>query len=130
MLEEWKDIAGYEGKYQVSDHGRVRSLARFISCPVHPMKKYYREEIVMRPQGHYNGYKVIYFGSTIKRTKKKMFIHRLVAKAFIENPESKPFVNHKDCDKANNHISNLEWMTEGENTRYHYASIKRVNSDF
>lgn len=128
--EIWKDVIGYEGKYQVSNLGRVKSIPREINCPIHPQKKFVSKEIVMKTQPHVNGYRVVYFGSTIKRDKKKLFVHRLVAQAFIENPASKPFVNHKDCDKAHNCVFNLEWMTESENTQYHYEQVRKNNENF
>jgi hypothetical protein len=128
--EEWRDVAGYEGKYQVSNLGRVKSVPREVFCPISPLKKFISKELIMRPQDHIAGYRVVYFGSTNKKDKKKFFIHRLVAKAFIENPSGKPFVNHKDCDKTHNCIVNLEWMTEQENTQYHYDQVRKSNENF
>lgn len=128
--EEWRDIGGYEGKYQVSNFGRVKSLAREINCPIHPLKKFTSKEKILKNQSHVNGYRVIYFGTTLKKTKKKIFVHRLVAKAFLVNEKNKPFVNHRDCDKAHNCVLNLEWMTEQENTQYHYDQVRKSNENF
>ena len=106
MNEIWKDIDGYEGLYQVSNLGRVKSL------------NYRRtgKEQNLKPRNNVLGYlKVI----LCKNGKTKPFtIHRLVAKAFLENPDNKSDVNHKDEDKTNNCVDNLEWMTRKDNINY------------
>lgn len=109
MVEEiWKDIAGYEGLYQVSNFGRVKSLAKL--CGHRP-----KGETILNIQDT-RGYKRV---TLCKDNKLKKFqIHRLVAIAFIENPENKPCINHKDENKANNNVDNLEWVTWKENTNY------------
>lgn len=101
MEEIWRDIEGYEGLYQVSDLGRVK---RGTSGRI--LKGY-------KITGDYLGVKLC--KNNIKSTQK---IHRLVAQAFIPNPENKPQVNHIDEDKTNNVVSNLEWMTATENNNY------------
>ncbi len=101
--EEWRVVEKYEGLYEVSSYGQVRSL---------------RNKIVMKQWIHYKGHKFIYL---CNKGRRKFFVHRLVAVAFIPNPNMKLLVNHIDENKANNHISNLEWMTEGENTRYYWS---------
>lgn len=104
MQEIWKDIKGYEGKYQVSNYGRVKSLN-------------YRntgKEQLMKPTLQTNGY--LYF--SLCKPNKKFLIHRLVAEAFIPNPNNLPCVNHKDEDKTNNHVDNLEWCTHLYNINY------------
>lgn len=104
--EEWRPIKGYEGLYQISTHGRIKSFTR-------------GKEIVMKPSTHYKGHLFIYFYKDRSRT--KFFVHRLVALAFIPNPQMKLLVNHIDENKQNNMRENLEWMTEGENTRYYWS---------
>lgn len=104
MLEQWKDIEGFEGMYQVSNTGKVRSFRRCAKG---------RE---LTPWYAKNGYCQVYFVVDNKRIAKK--VHRLVAQAFIENPESKPEVNHVDGRKENNHVSNLEWSTRQENMNH------------
>ncbi len=100
--EIWKEIEGYEGIYQISDMGRVRSL----------QESGYR----IRKQKINKGYAYV---TLYKNGAKKTFqIHRLVALAFIDNPEGKPEVNHLDEDKLNNFASNLEWSTSKENANW------------
>ena len=102
-MEHWKAIAGYEGLYEASDLGRVRSL------------KFGKERILK----HFNntcGYLRV---NLYKDGKKKTpFVHRIVADAFISKPQGLDTVNHKDEDKTNNTVSNLEWMSRGDNKRY------------
>lgn len=102
MTEIWKPIEGYEGIYEVSDQGRVRNVkrgGRLLSCV---------------KVAH--GYLCV---SLYKDGKQRMLlVHRLVALAFIPNPENKEQVNHKDLDKTNNTVGNLEWVTRDENLKH------------
>jgi len=119
-MEEWRDIPGYEGKYQVSDRGRVKSCARHIHWfrgRTRPLP-----ERVMQTPPMYRGYLHVHLKHAGDR--KRFFVHQLVAIAFLENPDGKPYVNHIDRDKRNNHISNLEWVTEKENTAHWMADDK------
>lgn len=103
MVEVWKDIEGYEGLYQVSNMGRVKSLIKGI---------------ILKQWTDKDGYRQV---GLLKKTFK---VHRLVAKAFIENPDDLPLVNHKDENKANNNITNLEWCTNEYNLSYGTARKK------
>ena len=104
-MEEWKDIKGYEGIYQISNKGRVKTLGN------NRRKEKIREGIADN-----TGYKRI---SLCKNGKEKKYsIHRLVAQAFLPNPDNLPVVNHKDENKLNNNVENLEWCTQKYNVNY------------
>jgi hypothetical protein len=114
MIEMWKDIKGYEGLYQVSNFGRVRSLDHIIitKCGNSMLIK----GRMKKPTSDSNGYMVVNLQS---RESKKLFkVHRLVAQAFIPNENCKPEVNHKDGKHDNNCVSNLEWCTSEENIKH------------
>jgi hypothetical protein len=117
MEEVWKDIAGYEGLYQVSNLGRVKSLERMI-----PYSKGMRKipEKIMKQEKNTDGYLRLKLVNNSGKKNKK--IHRLVAEAFIPNPEEKKCINHIDGDKSNNCVKNLEWVTYGENMKHAYEN--------
>ena len=101
MTEIWKDIVGYEGLYQVSNLGRVKSVKR---------------NKILSQKHNWDGYLRIQLWRNNKN--KYVSIHRLVAEAFIENPNKKPFINHIDGNKQNNNVDNLEWCTQKENIKH------------
>lgn len=116
ILTYMKDILGWEGIYAVTEDGRVWAYPRVRVRKGTPLKYsgYWRNKTITR-----YGYVVTTLykskgGSTPKGT--KVFVHRLVAQAYLPKVQGKEFVNHKDGDKQNNHISNLEWCTYKENT--------------
>lgn len=106
MKEIWKDIEGYEGLYQVSNCGKVKSL-NYRNCG-------YSKDLV--PKRNNSGYLWVELFKNGKRA--PMLIHRLVANAFIPNPDKLPQVNHKDENPENNCIDNLEWCTSYYNVQY------------
>lgn len=117
-MEEWKDIKGYEGLYQISNLGEVKSLSREVEQS--NGKKYTIKERKLKTSRNGNGYT----GITLNKDGKHRFnVHRLVALHFIENPEGKEQVNHKDLDKTNNCKDNLEWLTKSENQIHYYESL-------
>ena len=114
-MEIWKNISGYEGLYQVSNIGRIKSLARKGFYDANPCIIINYKEKILKPITAGVGLKVILF----KDKKHKSFkIHRLVAQAFIPNPDNKSEVNHKDEDRTNNNDWNLAWVTGKENKHY------------
>lgn len=115
--EVWKPVKGYEDSYKVSNQGRVKSLDRVI--------KYMRagKECEMKVEGKMlNAYKgSSYLRVSLRKDNEKaklIAVHRLVADAFVENPKSKPVVNHIDSNPHNNKAKNLEWVTQRENVRH------------
>ena len=112
MKEEWRDIKGYEGLYQVSNLGRVKSLIRGTGNQF----RFSKVEVILKPHLTKKGYFRL---SLSKNNKRKSFqVHRLVAEAFIPNPNNYPQVNHKDENKTNNCVDNLEWCTNKYNCNY------------
>ena len=102
--EEWKSIPGYDGKYEISNWGRVKSYKQNSNGKI------------LSPGNNGLGY---YFVCLFKGKKeKKIFVHRLVAEAFIPNSNNLPEVNHKDEGKGNNHVTNLEWCSRAYNLAY------------
>lgn len=119
--EEWRDIKGYEGIYQVSNLGNVRKSAyQYVdSNGVTFCRK--PQNIVLVSHG--NGY--LYVSFTVHNKRKNHYVHRLVAEAFLPNPDNLPQVNHKDYDRSNNCVSNLEWVSVSENIKYSQVNQPR-----
>lgn len=113
MQEIWKDIEGFEGVYQISSKGNVRSLNRYVNC-----KGGVRIEIgkPIKPKLIGRGYHQVFLRNN--GTHKQLLVHRLVAQAFLPNPDNLPEVNHIDENKTNNCIENLEWCDSTYNMRY------------
>lgn len=125
-LEIWKDIEGYEGLYQVSNLGRVRSLDHIRNTSRTGNGRAFVKGRVLKPWMNENGYSVYSFHNESGKSSIKIMAHRLVAKAFLPNPENLPCVNHKDENPSNNHVDNLEWCTYAYNNAYGTAQ-KRAN---
>ena len=109
-MEEWKDIEGYEGMYQISSYGRIKSIPRRTAngkCKYERILKQQTDKRGVKRIGLHNNYK-----------KKTFQVHRLVAEAFISNPNNLPDINHKDENPSNNKIDNLEWCNKEYNNNY------------
>lgn len=112
MEEVWRDIQGYEGLYQVSNLGRVRSLDRWVDRTNQP--GYFLQGKILKPRTGKNGYKYVVLCSRCEH--RTFTIHRLVALAFVSNPNGFNVVNHIDGNKTNNAVDNIEWCSYSENT--------------
>lgn len=112
-MEEYRDIIGYEGLYQVSNLGNVRN---------------FRTKKVLKGGCDLGGYRIVSLRkNNIQKTKT---VHRLVAKAFIPNPDGLPCINHKDENKLNNNVENLEWCTYQYNNNYGTFTERRVKKRY
>lgn len=124
--EIWKDVVGYEGLYQVSNLGRVKSVARYIDRHAkHVIHKKYIKEKILKQCNNAAGYPCVNLCN--KGIHKTSRVHRLVAIAFIPNPENKEQINHKDGNRANPNVNNLEWVTNTENQIHSWKYLNRVN---
>lgn len=117
MEEIWKDIQGYEGLYMISNLGNVKSLTKYAGVN-------YRKEHILKPAINKHGYHRVLLSKDNKHSQKP--IHRLVAIAFIPNPENKPEVNHVWGNKGDNRATSLEWNTTTENNNHALNTKLRI----
>lgn len=128
-MEKWRDVVGYEGLYQVSTLGRVKRLEHWKNQRTDRKYKYYKyrelpEKILA--QSKRGKYRTVQLSKD--RKAKTLTVHRLVAQAFIPNPNNYPEVNHKDCNGHNNTVDNLEWCDRKYNINYADRTAKAARS--
>ena len=124
MEETWKDIPEYEGLYQASTLGRIRSVERFV-----PGKKGFfklMKSVILKHTTAGRGYASVMLSKN--GVTKRWNVHRLIALTFIPNPNNLPEVNHKDENKKHNVCSNLEWCDSKYNANYGHRNINQVNT--
>ena len=117
--EIWKDIKGYEGLYQASNLGRIKSLNSFGR----------KKEIILKPRTGNRYYMIALYKN---KERKDLLLHRIITETFLEKKQNKPFVNHKDENPFNNNVNNLEWCSHKDNmnwgTRNKRISLKNTNN--
>jgi hypothetical protein len=111
-LEIWRDVPGFSGELQASDSGKLRTIDR------RDVLGRFRKGVELKFEKHRTGYLRVKISH--RRVQKTYSVHRLIALTFLPNPENKPEVNHKDSNRANNAVSNLEWSTKVENIEHAY----------
>ena len=122
LNEEWRGIDGYEDVYEVSNYGQVRSKDHYTTQVMKgtKCKHFYKGKVLTCVTDHY-GYKVVVIDGKQKK------VHQLVARAFIPNPNGFEIINHKDENRSNNNVENLEWCDRAYNIRY---SLSRAVESF
>ena len=108
FMETWKDVVGYEGIYKVSNLGNVKRIGKIHLCNYK-----YQNGYLLKSLDNGKGYLRIKLSN--KGISKRVMLHRIIAEAFIKNPNNYPYVNHIDGNKKNNNIKNLEWCTQSHN---------------
>jgi len=124
MMEIFKPVRGYEGLYEISNRGRVKSLQKRIGGRRKPITVY--RELILKTNNNGNGYLQVSLCKDGKR--KQHFVHRLVAEAFCDNPNGCNVVNHIDADRQNNSAANLEWCTTAQNVAYAAPHMRHEKS--
>ena len=127
LIEEWRDVPGFEGYYEVSNLGEVRGVDRIVTMKNGSKRITHGKTLT---QGKYNS-KTNYRGVTLCKDGigYKRSVHRLVALAFIPNPENLPEINHKDEDKQNNRVDNLEWCDRRYNVNFGTARFRALTAN-
>ena len=130
-VEKWKDIPGYEEYYSVSTYGRVLAkfrLVKFTDKNGNEQWKRVESHLLNDKKRGKGGYVSVSLRGDNYFSTNKFYVHRLVAMAFIPNPDNLPIINHKDENPRNNNVENLEWCTHKYNLNYGEAQLRRVQS--
>lgn len=125
--EVWKDITGYEGIYEVSNQGRVRSSKNKTTISKLHGKRKWKQRVLKQKISEDNTCRVDLWKRKMAKT---FLVHRLVAEEFIEKIDGKEFINHKDGNRLNNFVGNLEWCTYKENAQHAFKSGLMPNNEF
>lgn len=127
--EIFKDIDGYEDYYQISNYGRVKSKVRVITYTNKNGKKvsYVMPEKILSTRVNNMGY--VQVDLMVDKVKTTNLLHRIVGTAFIPNPNNYDQIDHKDGNKQNNHVSNLEWVTQSENVKRSHENNNRISEE-
>lgn len=123
METKWQPVKGFEGFYEVSETGKVRSVTRIVNSK--NCKRIHKGRELKQAKDQ-DGYCKIQLSKGGKVTTRA--VHKLVAEAFIPNPDNFPVINHKDENKENNNVKNLEWCTVSYNTNYNMGAYRRANA--
>ena len=121
--EEWKDVKGFEGLYQISNLGRVKSLDKLVVQKTG--QRYWVKGQILKPYQDGCGYLMVNLAHKGKKSMRK--VHRMVAEKFCSNPDNKPCVNHIDSNNKNNRYDNLEWCTNLENIKHYWRSPLKIS---
>lgn len=128
ITEEFRPVKGYEGLYEVSSFGRVKSLSRIVKSPIRNNPTVTRKERILKQSESDRGYKSVTL--QIGEMLNIMSVHRLVATAFLANPNNHPVINHIDSDPSHNVFLNLEWCTQSHNIRHAFKTGRKHAPDW
>lgn len=124
-METWKPVLGFEGHYEVSLDGRVRSIDKRVNSKIRHNQSVMRRGKVLKLNPKKNGYLSVDLSKNNK--KRSCSVHRLVAQSHIDNPNNLPCVNHKNGNKHDNRVDNLEWVTHKQNTQHLFGKLGHKN---
>lgn len=125
--EVWKDVSGYEGLYQVSNFGNIRSLDRRVVNHRNGSTRI-AKGVNITPFDNGNGYLVVGLRKNGKR--KNYYVHRIVADTFLDNPKECEYINHIDYNTKNNNVTNIEWCTQKDNVLHSIEHMKKPRTNF